>query len=120
MPRPWDRVLFPDRVSATRKGQDTRDRSGGKVATYDTLFVDRPCSIQPASVENVPDLASQDKQVDVVVIFPEDVGLEEGDLLGDLAAGGNPVGPGLRVERYRKLGVFRMDRWQAECLGRVV
>ena len=120
MPRPWDRVLFPDRVSATRKGPDVRDRSGGKVATYATLFLDLPCSIQPASVELVPDLASQDKQVDVVVIFPEDAGLREGDLLGDIDANGNPVAPGLQVERYRKLGVFRMGRWQAECLGRVV
>jgi hypothetical protein len=120
MPRPWDRVLFPDRVSATRKGPDTRDRSGGKVATYDTLFLDRPCSIQPASVETVPDLASQDKQVDVVVIFPEDADLKEGDMLGDIDSAGTPTAPGLRVERYRKLGVFRMARWQAECLGRVV
>lgn len=119
MPRPWDSRLFPDRVSASRKGPDSRDRSGGKVATYETLFLDRPCSIQPAAVEVMESLSSQNKEVNVVVIFPEDAGLRQGDILGDIDSNGNPISPGLQVDRYRRLGVFRMERWQAECVGRV-
>jgi hypothetical protein len=112
---PQERITFGDRCEIERKGEVKVQ--GGTETGILGVMRDIPCIFDLASEFTVPDFGQgTDQGINSTVMFPEDHGLRDGDVIWHVSEGVRSPKPHV-VVRYRRVGLVRMKKFIADCKG---